>query len=139
MSEKVFFAKWWEWLVEPRRVTFAMCIAYALIIYQGIGNIIHPGIEGIAFDWLRMVINAFLIVGGLLGLIAAPRGLWLFEKPAMIFIVAAYVAHWTWVIADFDHDGVIEQGKVTRIAICLILFYTRYERIRGARVDPKKS
>lgn len=136
---KHFWQVWWGYLAEPRRVTAAMTFGYALLIFQGTMNYIQPGIEGVDIDFIRLVINMMLILGGLMGVIFCPRGYWLFEKPAMLLIATAYIVHLIWVVFDFDHDGIVEQGKIVRILLVLILLYTRFERIKGSLVDPLKS
>lgn len=129
----------WGVIAEPRRITAAMTVAYLLFMTQGILNSIHPLVDGLTVDFVRVAINLMLIAGGAIGAAACARGYWLFEKPAMVMIATAYLVHLVWVVFDLDGNGIVEQGKFIRILLVMILLYTRFERIRGSLVDPRKG
>lgn len=136
---KKHLSKMWGAIAEPRRITAAMIVAYLLFMAQGIFNSIHPLVDDLTVDFVRVGINLMLIAGGAVGAVACSRGYWLFEKPAMMMVATAYSVHLIWVVFDLDANGIIEHGKLVRILIALIFLYTRYERIRGSLVDPRKG
>lgn len=135
---KQLLSKAWDAVANPKSVTIAMTFGYALLLLQGVMNFTHPLVEGIAVDVVRVLVNILLISGGVLGAVACYRGLWLFERPAMLMAATAYAVHLIWVLCDLDGDGIIEQGKAVRMALVLIFLYTRFERIRGSLVDPNQ-
>lgn len=127
----------WSFLVEPRALTAIFCLIYLLVAAQGVATLLFPVVD-VPQTVPRVMVDCLLILGGLLGFAATPRGMWLFERPAILMVGGAYLVHMTWVIGDFDGDNLIEWPKAIRLLIVCLFLSARYARIHQAMLDPTK-
>lgn len=127
----------WNLLAEPRTLTFIFCIVYLLMIIQGAISFFTPALD-VPQTVPRVMVDVLLIVGGALGLVATPRGLWLFEKPAIFMICGAHAVHLLWVVGDFDGDGRIGWQRAISIFAIVLFMIARWAKINPAMLDPAK-
>ena len=127
----------WTWVHEPRLWSTAIAFLYALAALGGIATLIAPvrSIEGQIGSTMTTVWGALLAFGGLVGIPAALRGLWDFERAALMACVTGIAIYVTtvWIMA-FTTTG----NRVTQGALVLalgIITGMRYHVIRGARRD----
>lgn len=75
----------WLWLMEPRRATAARIGTYGAISLAGL-SVLADSTRWLveALQWAEPIWATGLIVGGILGVIATPRGLWWLERAAVI-------------------------------------------------------
>lgn len=137
MRGKHFFQDWWAHLPVPKGASIFMACAYMMFVVQGIVNFASPGENAwLLIDWQRFVVNMVLVVGGMIGAFSALRGLWLFERPAIILVGGMYVVHALWVVTDADNDGDVYWQVAIRMTIIILLLCKRYMQIRWALLDP---
>lgn len=131
------FRKVWGLIAEPRNITLIFCAVYALFLTQGIVNFTVPHVD-VEESLPRMIVNGLLVTGGAVGLLAAPRGLWLIERPAIFMIIGAYLIHLVWTLGDFNHDGDFEPQKCVRLVVIILFLSARWLTIKRAMLDPAK-
>lgn len=131
------FRKVWGLIAEPRNITLIYCAVYVWFIAQGVVNFTAPHVD-VEDSIPRTVVNCLLVGGGLVGLAATPRGLWLIERPGIFMIICAYAIHLYWTVGDFNHDGDIEPQKCARLIVIMLLLSARFLSIKRAMLDPAK-
>lgn len=130
----------WLRLQEPRIITLAQTVIYALCAAAGVATVASPPpiVEGqfgivvtLAWGWLA-------VVGGVAGAVACPSGKWLIEKPAIILCATSTILY-AGIILTLQlqgHDNRLPQFFFTLIA--LLYFASRYARIRPFSYQPGK-
>ena len=108
-------------LIDPKAITALMMAAYAVAAIAGF-SVLYEGAPKMLM-WSNNYETAWallLIFGGLLGLCAAPRGIWFAERPAIImcgtgllaYIISELYLHFhsvqgNQVLVDTDGNGVV--------------------------------
>lgn len=134
---KDYFRDLWINVPPPREATVLMAGVYTLAIVQGVWSFFIPSDGAEYFDQVvRVWLLLLLSVGGFIGLVSLPWGIWMLEKAGLFALLAVEVAHLAWVVIDIDNDGMVEPGKFCRLAILILFLLTRYARIRGRDLDP---
>lgn len=134
---KGYIRELWLNVPSPREATVLMAGVYTLAIVQGVWSFFLPSDGAEYFDQVvRVWLLLLLSVGGFIGLVSLPWGIWMLEKAGLFALLAVEVAHLVWVVIDVDNNGMIEPGKFCRLVIVILFLLTRYARIRGRDLDP---
>lgn len=136
-SKGVFSGLWYR-LSEPRFITFMFSVFYAMSIAYGVHGLINenPFTVELPRFYVGPIVSVTFIIGGAIGLMYAPRGLWQFERAGMIFISTGFVVHLCWLLVD-PMPGV-NWARIYKILTALILIAVRYSMTAWARQDPEK-
>lgn len=128
----------WYGLSEPRVVTAVMLWFYGSSVAYGFYQLTVPAgpMEEQISDPLGFIICLTFIVGGLIGVLVAPKGLWQFERAALVFLATGVFVHLIWAI--YDPAPGIRWGQIYRLGIEISLLLIRWYMIRWARMDPEK-
>ncbi|MBF0807897.1 hypothetical protein E4U03_04595 [Rothia nasimurium] len=134
----ITFNRLWHMLSEPRVVTAFFLTIYTVFLIQGVQGLLvppHPHDEQVQ-TWTRLLVNGSLVAGGLVGVASTPRGLWQFERAAILFVMAASAVQLFWTV--FDPDPGVRWVSLWRSVTILLFLGARYYTIRWARADPGK-
>lgn len=128
----------WYGLSEPRVITAVMLWFYGSSIAYGFYQLNTPvrHMEERISDLLGFTIGLTFIVGGLIGILVAPKGLWQFERAALVFLATGVFVHLIWAI--YDPAPGIRWGQIYRLCVEISLILIRWYMIRWARMDPEK-
>lgn len=128
----------WYGLSEPRVVTVVMLWFYGSSMAYGFYQLNTPvrNMEEQLASPLGFIICLTFIVGGLIGVLVAPRGLWQFERAALVFLATGVFVHLIW--AFYDPAPGIRWGQIYRLGVEISLILIRWYMIRWARMDPEK-
>lgn len=128
----------WYGMSEPRIVTVLQTMFYTMALCYGIRQILT--FESFPEEFLTVhtgiLVCLTFIIGGLVGMLSAPRGLWQFERAGIVLIVTGLGIHMVWAL--FDPMPGIHVGMVFRLASCIVFLLIRYSTISWARMDPEK-
>ena len=127
----------WTWIHEPRILSTLLAICYALVATAGTSVLIAPvrSIEGQIGTTMTFIWGALMAFGGVLGVPSALRGLWDFERAALLACatgLAIYVAT-VWVMVFTTTGNRIAQGALLLVLGGAMAY--RYSEIRGAHRD----
>ena len=127
----------WTWIHEPRIFSAFLAVCYLLVAVAGLAVIIAPvrSIEGQIGTTMTMVWGALLAFGGVVGIPSALRGLWDFERAALLACatgLAIYVST-VWVMVFTTTGNRITQGCLLMVLAAAMAH--RYSEIRGAHRD----
>lgn len=136
-TESIYNRLWFR-LSEPRFITLMFSIFYGLSIIYGIHSLLNddPLTAELPRFYVGPIVSMTFIVGGIIGILHAPRGLWQFERAGMIFISTGFFVNLCWLLVD-PTPG-IHWGRVYKVLIALILIAIRYSMTAWARQDPEK-
>lgn len=136
-AESLFNSLWFK-LSEPRFITLMFSIFYGLSIIYGFHSLLNmdPLTVELPRYYVGPIVSMTFIVGGIIGIINAPRGLWQFERAGMIFISTGFFVNLCWLLVD-PTPG-IHWGRIYKVLIALILIAIRYSMTAWARQDPEK-
>ena len=131
----------WGWLHEPKLVTAAAVVGYLGLAVAGVMSLIHPP-NTITLEvgpYLTFAGAGFAVFGGLVGLVAAPRGLWWLERVALLSVLTYILIYGTTIISlQITSPGSrwMQIGLVVWGAQAVL---SRWDRTRGAALDPTKG
>ena len=131
----------WEALQEPRRITAAMMCAYTIFIVIGVVSLRDPSdyISQAWGAWFAYAWPALTISGGVIGAAGTPRGRWWIERAGLILCATATVTRIISLI--FLHHAGAPGNQMIQVAfdsLALVLLLVRWERIKGAYLDPTR-
>lgn len=128
----------WYGLSEPRVITMVMLWFYGSSIAYGCYQLYKPAmhLEEQLSSPLGFIIGLTFIIGGLIGVLVAPKGYWQFERAALVFLATGVFVHLVWAL--YDPAPGIRWGQVYRLAVENGLILIRWYMIRWARMDPEK-
>lgn len=134
------FKSLWLRLQEPRAVTVAQTLVYAVATFAGVMSLIAPptSFEGYLGISVPYVWGGFAILGGLAGMYSAPTGKWLIEKPAVIACLTATSLYAGSVLTLHITTNGNRLVQLSFVIIALLHFVTRYFRIRPFSYEPGK-
>ena len=127
----------WAWVHEPRLWSTGIATVYTLAATAGIATLLTPvrSIEGQIGSTMTIIWGALLAFGGVLGVPAALRGWWDFERAALLACatgLAIYIST-VWILVFTSTGNRVTQGALL-IALGVVCGL-RYHAIRGARRD----
>lgn len=131
----------WELLREPRAITALMFLMYIVIFCIGWTAFSTPPSSIQAeLGWVTPLWASSLILGGALGTVSTPRGVWWIERLA---IIAAGTGVVIYLMTVLQLHLVSETGnrlpQAGFIFLALISLGNRWFRIRYASLDPTSS
>lgn len=141
MARRRFPLRIWDLLHEPRVVTVCMILGYMGLFGGGLGSLLHPPstIQGELGVTITTMWSWFFIIGGALGLVSAPRGIWWLERVALIAAGTAFLIYGS-TIANLQITGAgsrwMQLGVLTWGMFGLI---ARWHRIHWAALDPTRG
>lgn len=129
----------WELLHEPRVITALMMLLYCVVTTMGAAVYVQPPSSiSSELGWLTAGWAGLLVIGGTLGVVSTPRGIWWVERLAIIATAtgtAVYLATVLQLHVSGSGNRIPQAGS---IAIVLIALAIRWARIRYAALDPTK-
>lgn len=129
----------WTMLQEPRAITALMVLAYGLVLVIGVAALAQPPSSIThALGWVTRVWAGCLLAGGLLGVAAAPKGLWWIERLAIIAALTGTAIYLSTVLQLHFAQAGNRIPQAGFISITLVTFIVRWTRIRYAALDPTK-
>lgn len=140
MSNQHWTKTLWMRIQEPRIVSMVQALIYALCFIGGLVTITDPprSIAGTLGYGATLAWGGFAVLGGAMGMYAAPTGKWLVEKPAIIACITA-IAMYAGILITLQ---VAEAGnripQLTFVLIGLLHFVNRYARIKPYSYEPGK-
>lgn len=128
----------WNGFPEPRIITLLQTFIYGAILAYGLRQLFYTDsyTEEILSPGIGIAVALTFVVGGLIGVIATPKGYWQFERGGIILVITGLSIHFGWTLID-PMPG-IRWGQIVRIGICILFFLMRYSNISWARMDPEK-
>ena len=129
--------RFWFGLSEPRFITVTMLFVYSMIIFYGLYQLLFPwaGPEHLD-EAIRILVGLTFFGGGVVGLLATPKGYWQFERAAIGLVLTGFGAHILWTF--YDPEPGIHWGQLFRLVLGCCFFTSRLYRISWARMDPEK-
>lgn len=131
----------WDMLHEPPVVTAFATVAYAFLAVMGALSIHHPPgtitseLGNLAtYSW-----SGFAILGGLLGTIAAPRGVWWLERVGL-YSVMTFLAIYSTTVVNLQINS--PGSRWMQLGILALGWYfvvSRWDRTKGAALDPTRG
>lgn len=134
------FKKLWLRLQEPRAVTAAQTLIYAVVVFAGVMSLVSPptSFEGYLGISVPYVWGGFATLGGLAGMYSAPTGKWLIEKPAVLACLTAISLYAGSVLTLHLTTSGNRLVQLCFVIVALLHFITRYFRIRPFSYEPGK-
>ena len=131
----------WAWVQEPKHITGVMTLGWVIILLTGVSSLMDPPgtITHQLSQPLSVIWAVCFVTGGALGLVGCPPGWWWVERAGLILTVAGGVVYLS--IITVLHL-VSEGSRLTQagwVLFGLVMLITRWLRIRGAQVDPRKG
>lgn len=134
--------RWWMKVQPPRLVSALMVLIYLSCITLGAATVHESSFRIVDLwgRWLELTWAAMLIIGGLVGALAAPRGVWFAERAAVVLsgTASAMYAAGTFALHLQGTPG-NQLMQLTWAITCGLFFATRWVRIQGAMLDPYKE
>lgn len=134
---------WWPWrlLREPRALTALTMLSYVAFIFIGVtASLDPPASLSQELGWVTTAWALFLLGGGTLGLVAAPRGVWWIER---IAIAACGTGTAIYLVTVLQLHFFSEMGnrlpQAGMISLSLIALAGRWAYIRHSALDPAKD
>lgn len=132
----------WDRVQEPRNVTLAQTAAYVVTLLVGISALTSPpdSLRSQIGPVLSAIWASFLILGGALGALAAPPGIWWIERVAVLACGTGLVVYGAVVITLYltsPSGNRLPQAGV--IALCVLGCVMRWMRIRRYSYDPEAA
>lgn len=129
----------WDALHEPRVVTVIYLVAYLVALGMGAVTLINPPatIEG-ALGFITPFWGAFLALGGAVGAVACPRGVWWLERVGMGAVLIGLGMYVGTAVALHVQSSGNRLAQVGAITLAILLFLARWAHIRWAALDPTK-
>ena len=121
----------WDLLSYPPQVTALMVTIYTVTAGFGLHALTQPDVSG-----HRNVMAWLLIVGCLLGAVAAPFGWWALERVGLIALAAAIAVRFAVIMGYMDGDRSL---ATTMLILAAGLVATRWVRIRILPHDPRPT
>lgn len=140
MSKPHWTVSLWNRIQEPRLVSVVQTLIYVLCFFGGLSTLTDPprSIEGAFGNGITLAWGLFALIGGFMGVYAAPTGKWLIEKPAIIACGTAIILYAGIVInLHFTSTG-NRIPQIVFILIGLLHFINRYWRIKPYSYEPGK-
>lgn len=130
----------WLRLQEPRIVTLAQTIIYALCLIGGTTVLFSPpvSIEVVYGPYITFTWGIFAVIGGILGIYAAPTGKWLIEKPAIIACGTAATLYAGFIVSLQITAHGNRWAQLCFVLMVIAHFVGRYVRIRPFSYEPGK-
>ena len=128
----------WHLLKEPRVITAMHLLGYAILATAGALALGTPP-SSIKAEWgplLTQLWGGGLLLGGVIGLVATPRGWWWVERTGITLLIIA-LAMYLSVVIYLHYTGSgnrLPQAGVAAYAIISLVI--RWLRIRSAALDP---
>ena len=129
----------WAGLQEPRRITVAMVVAYLLCIAAGAATL-HESTLRLIGVWGPRIETTWawmLILGGTMGALSVPRGIWGVERSGLWLTIGACLIY----AMTTAYIAAAPGNQWLQAAFALMgatFFCTRLIRIRGAALDPTR-
>lgn len=129
----------WAGLQEPRHITVAMIVAYLLCIAAGAATL-HESTLRLIGVWGPRIETTWawmLILGGTMGAMSVPRGIWGVERSGLWLTIGAcliYAMTTAYIAASPGNQWL----QAVFALMGATFFYTRLIRIRGAALDPTR-
>lgn len=130
----------WSSIREPRAITLVQTLIYALCAAGGLSTILWPpvSVQGQYGVIITAAWGWFALVGGTLGMVSCPRGVWLIEKPALILCGLALFLYAGFIISLQITETGNRLSQFFFVTIVLFHFIARYMRIHRYAYDPEK-
>lgn len=129
----------WAGLQEPRHITVAMVVAYLLCIAAGAATL-HESTLRLIGVWGPRIETTWawmLILGGTMGALSVPRGIWGVERSGLWLTIGACLIYAMTTVYIAASPG--NQWLQAAFALMGATFFcTRLIRIRGAALDPTR-
>lgn len=124
----------WRSLHEPRVVTFVTMICYATLFAFGIHNLFHPQ-RGPAPFW--QISSVVLTLFSPVAFVAAWRGTWQIERPALIGVSGGLLLS---ILGYLYDDSVVtfRFAHVVMIVVSAQAFVSRWVRIKTSYESPAR-
>lgn len=128
----------WLGLSEPRFVTMIMFFSYVLVFSYGLYQItglavIHGELVN---ELTRYLVGSTFVLGGLVGMLASPKGMWQFERSAIGLVLTGLISHEVWIF--YDPAPGVQWGPLFRTTMIISFLLIRWYTISWARMDPEK-
>lgn len=140
MNNQHWTVNLWLRIQEPRIVSIVQTMVYALCFIGGLVTIIDPptSIKGAFGYGATLAWGLFALVGGAMGMYAAPTGRWLVEKPAIIACGTAIVLYAGILLTLQFVEAGNRLPQLVFVLIGLLHFVARYWRIKPYSYEPGK-
>lgn len=130
----------WLKVQEPKIVTLYQTFIYLLMFLAGLSALIQQPYTiadklgmGLATWWATMA-----VVGGILGMLSCPPGVWWLEKVAIPLCMGG-VAVYAYTLSTLVYTQPAMKDIAVAMALMMLLhFAARYARIRKTAYDPEK-
>lgn len=121
-------------------MTAAQIAIYGLVLWAGVSAFREPPS---LIEWKFGAVQTYTwaimgIVGGGLGLVSCPRGVWWLEKPAIWACMGSVVVYASMVFSLDQTESGNRQPTLFFVMCVLFHFVTRYARIKHDAYDPEK-
>lgn len=131
----------WALLHEPPVVTAAATLAYLALMVFGALSFFYPPspIKSELGVFATVAWSCFASLGGVLGLLAAPRGIWWLERVA-IYSVTTFLAIYSVTIVNLQVTAT--GSRWMQLGVLSLGWYfivSRWDRTRGAALDPTRG
>ncbi|MFF2621253.1 hypothetical protein [Oerskovia jenensis] len=125
---------------EPRVVSIIQWLIYLVTLGIGVTAFQRPpsSIEGALGVTLTTIWAVFLIVGGVLGAIAALPGIWWLERVAVLACVTGALMYGSVVLNLHYSETGNRLPQLGFVAIAILAFTQRWFRIRRYAYDPER-
>lgn len=131
----------WDLLHEPPVVTAGAIVVYLALATFGILSIFHPPStitselgNLVTYGWA-----SFAILGGALGLLSAPRGVWWLERIGL-YAVATFLLIYTITVVNLQITAAGSRWmQLGLIAMGWYFVLSRWDRTSGAALDPTRG
>lgn len=131
----------WGLLHQPPMVTAMATLAYAGLAVLSALSLNHPPgtITSELGKYVTMSWSLFALLGGLVGVLSAPRGVWWLERVALLS-VATFLLIYTTTIAGLQVTSSGSRWMQLGV-LCLGWYFvvSRWDRTSGAALDPTRG
>lgn len=128
-------------IAEPRRVSIAMAGVYFCGVLAGALSLISPPEHVITYigQGAMTILAICLIIGGLIGIPTALTGYQKVEESALFFLFLGGSIYFVVIFADYVVGPGNRPIQASFVAMGLLFFYGRWERIRHLAFNPVLS
>lgn len=137
---KTILSRAWSSIREPRVVTLIQTLIYLLCAAGGLATILWPpvSVQGQYGVIITAAWGWFALLGGTLGVVSCPRGIWLIEKPALMLCATALALYAGMILSLHLIESGNRLSQFFFVTIALFHFIARYMRIHRYAYDPEK-
>lgn len=130
--------RFWLGIPVPRPITLAFTVGYAVCVAAGVSGFIDPPstFDAVWSGTVTRLWSSLLVIGGLLGVIAAPWGRWLVEKPALILMATGVAMYASVVLLLHVQQPDNRLIQFFMLLLVLDLLLIRYLRIHKYSFEP---